>query len=669
MLNVCCIQSGNYLGRGAEYVNILFDSVRRNLPEGYQGRFICFTDDPAGLHVGIETKPLPAPLPGWWSKVALFRDGLFPEGERVVFLDLDTLITGRLDDIFSYDGDFAILTDFLRPYGWQSSVMAWRVGAPKLADVWPAYERAGYPTNERDNDQGWLETHVSDADSWQQLFPDQLVSIKQIRGIPEKATVVIFHGPPRPHEVTTGWVPEVWKIGGMSRAELKAICNVSHDKVMENVRSACARKLPWFDFDRTPNDRHAVIVGGGPSLVDTIDDIKKRYAHGQEVWALNNSAAFLIEHGIIPDAHFIVDARPENAEFVRNSHATTTYYIASQCHPAVFGALAHRNVVLWHAQTEGVDEALKDVTDKPVHLIGGGSTVALHAMSMAFLMGYKKIHCYGMDSSYRDTHHAYPQALNDSDIVLDVLYGDHKFKCSSWMTGQANEFMDWYRLLSELDCTITVHGDGLLPTMHRDEVYNGHLTCAKIRASDVLARIDHAIDPVGVEVGVFAGEMSRALLQRDDLYLYMVDAWEGDGASYHEDEKDWHAKLSAAAQEQYMLDATLRTNFASDRRKIIKARSVNAAKTFDNGTLDFVFIDADHTYTGCKADIDAWLPKLKHGGLLCGHDYGNTEMPFPGVDQAVNELATETGLTVEFGQNFTWFVRVDSSVIAARYAA
>lgn len=669
MLNVCCIQSGNYLGRGAEYVNILFDSVRRNLPEGYEGRFICFTDDPTGLHVGIEPKPLPAPLTGWWSKVALFRDGLFPDGERVVFLDLDTLITGRLDDIFSYDGDFAILTDFLRPHGWQSSVMSWRAGAPTLKDVWPSYCKAGFPINLPDGDQGWIESHVATADSWQDLFPGQFVSIKQIKGVPEKATVVVFHGSPRPHEVTTGWVPEVWKIGGMTRAELKAVCNVEHEQVMSNVRNACIRKLPWFDFDNTPHDRHAVIVGGGPSLVDTIGDIKKRKAYGQEIWALNNSAAFLIENGIIPDAHFIVDARPENAAFVRDSHAQTTYYLASQCHPLVFGAVAHRKVILWHAQTAGMIELLKGVTDQPVHLIGGGTTVALHALSMAFLMGYKKIHCYGMDSSYRETHHAYPQALNDTDIVLDVLYGDHKFKCSSWMTGQANEFMEAYRNMSELDCTITVHGDGLLPTMHRDEMMNGHWTCAKVRAMEVLSRIVDVPDPIGVEIGVFAGNMSRALLQNDNLFLYMVDAWEGDGASYTEGAVDWNATLSQDAQDSYMHDAERRTNFASSRRRIIKARSAAAAAAFDDGSLDFVFIDADHTYTGCKTDIDAWLPKLKNGGLLCGHDYKNTEVPFDGVDQAVDEFAKETGLNLELGENFTWFIRVDNSVIAARYAA
>lgn len=668
MLNVVCVQSGNYLGRGAEYINILFDSVRRNLPEGYEGRFVCFTDDPTGLHAGIESRPLPADLPGWWNKLALFRDGVFHDGDRVLYFDLDTLITGRLDDIAGYDGDFAILSDFLRPGGWQSSVMAWRVGAPRLRYIWPSYVRAGYPIDDPGGDQSWIQSHVTHADLWQDKFPGQFESIKRIRGIPEKANVIVFHGEPRPHQVTDGWVPEIWKISGMTRAELKAVCNTSQDALMANVRSACARNLPWFDFDEREHEGHAVIVGGGPSLLDTIEDIRKRYQHGQEIWALNNAASVLKAHGIIPDKHFIVDARPENAGFVRDSLPNATYYIASQCHPSVFDALSDRNVILWHVQSEGMDQELAHVTDKPVHLIGGGTTVALHAISMAYLMGYRKIHCYGMDSSYRDSHHAYPQAANDSDIVVDVLYGDYRCKASSWMTGQANEFIDLYMNLTELGCIITVHGEGLLPTMHRDVMMNGVMTPAEVRAAEVLSRLT-VEDPVGVEVGVFIGRMSRALLQNESVFLYMVDSWEGGGAAYASETDDFHAALSDEAQESFMRQAEIRTKFASDRRKILRTRSGYAAEGFLDDSLDFVFIDADHTYTGCRADIEAWLPKIKSGGLLCGHDYHNPGHAFPGVDRAVDEFADEVGRDIETGHDSTWFIRVDDAIKAKRYAA
>ena len=71
-----------------------------------------------------------------------------------------------------------------------------------------------------------------------------------------------------------------------------------------------------------------------------------------------------------------------------------------------------------------------------------------------------------------------------------------------------------------------------------------------------------------------------------------------------------------------------------DHINIKRMRSVEAAKDFENNSLDLVFIDGDHSYEQCKADIEAWWPKLKAGAVMLGHDYGPRH---PGVVQAVNE--------------------------------
>jgi len=63
--------------------------------------------------------------------------------------------------------------------------------------------------------------------------------------------------------------------------------------------------------------------------------------------------------------------------------------------------------------------------------------------------------------------------------------------------------------------------------------------------------------------------------------------------------------------------------------------SVSAARRFEDASLDFVFIDGDHAYDAVAADIQAWLPKLKIGGVLAGHDYGHSS--WPGVGMAVND--------------------------------
>src|SRR5690606_30258386 len=116
---------------------------------------------------------------------------------------------------------------------------------------------------------------------------------------------------------------------------------------------------------------------------------------------------------------------------------------------------------------------------------------------------------------------------------------------------------------------------------------------------------------VGVEVGVFRGNLSQnLLLNNQDLFLHMVDSWTTGNQEYI-DSGDYHASLTQAEQDQYHQDAITNTEFAADRRKIWRMDSVEAAKQFDDKSLDFVFIDADHSYEGCKRDIEAWRPKLK----------------------------------------------------------
>jgi SAM-dependent methyltransferase len=72
--------------------------------------------------------------------------------------------------------------------------------------------------------------------------------------------------------------------------------------------------------------------------------------------------------------------------------------------------------------------------------------------------------------------------------------------------------------------------------------------------------------------------------------------------------------------------------------KPMKIPSVDAAKKFKDGSLDFVFIDAGHEYDAVKEDILAWFPKIKPGGILAGHDLYPTEPTWGDVYKVVEEL-------------------------------
>ena len=143
----------------------------------------------------------------------------------------------------------------------------------------------------------------------------------------------------------------------------------------------------------------------------------------------------------------------------------------------------------------------------------------------------------------------------------------------------------------------------------------------------------------GVEVGVFPGVTAANLLAlMPDLQLYGVDPW----SPYPEDAEQPHPdhvqQLGDTKTLYWGLPIALRhLAVNASRWHPIRLPSVKAARCFGVGELDFVFIDGEYSYHAVKADVEAWWPKIRAGGLLIGHDY--TPKRFPRVCRAVDEFA------------------------------
>jgi hypothetical protein len=249
----------------------------------------------------------------------------------------------------------------------------------------------------------------------------------------------------------------------MIEAVLDVVGNTEPDVLLGNVQRSVKRSLPWFDFDKS-SQGSVCLVGGGPSLVDTIDQLKARHQNGAKVWAMNGSYDHLQSQGIVSDVMVMLDARPENVRFVQNPQQSTTFYITSQCDDAVFDALKGYKVVLVHANTPGVYELLEHEKARPVHLMGGFTTVGILSLILAKLQGFQRIFMFGMDSSYRNgEHHAYKQESNDAERVIDAMINDVTYKCAPWMAQQVTDFQNVVAGFG--DVTIEVCGDGLLHEM------------------------------------------------------------------------------------------------------------------------------------------------------------------------------------------------------------
>jgi len=140
----------------------------------------------------------------------------------------------------------------------------------------------------------------------------------------------------------------------------------------------------------------------------------------------------------------------------------------------------------------------------------------------------------------------------------------------------------------------------------------------------------------GIEIGVQKGEFSKEILSSwKGEKLYLVDCWQkqenyDDIANKDDNEQEENYKQTLKNVEKY-----------KKRVKVIKAFSKDAANSFEDGFFDFIYIDANHSYEAVKEDLNLWYPKLKDGGMFCGHDFleGRFYDSDFGVKSAVTEFA------------------------------
>jgi hypothetical protein len=241
------------------------------------------------------------------------------------------------------------------------------------------------------------------------------------------------------------------------------ICNTSDDDLHRNIKANAARswqqELRWVKSEE-PHDRVAVLVGSGPSLADTIEDIRKHERDGHTIFAMNGAANYLVERGILADFQVMIDPREETKQLVGPAK---DHLIASQCHPAVFDMLP--DCKLYHLQIEGIDDDLPPYPH-PFALVGGAASVGNTSTVLAYVLGYRTMHLFGYDSSHRDAQsHAFHQKMNDGEPNCLVVWNGKQYRTSLTMKLQAEKAQDTLRALEGVGVKIHVHGSGLLPDM------------------------------------------------------------------------------------------------------------------------------------------------------------------------------------------------------------
>lgn len=243
-VNILCIKWGNKYG--PEYVNKLYSMVKRNLTLPF--RFVCLTDDGAGIDKDIEVKDIPmvgfkdfderAP---WsfghgWLKVTSFAKPLYDLVGPTLFIDLDVVIVDNIDCFFEPEGEFRVIKEWdKRDETGNTSVYRFTIGAhPDLIEK--LKENKDKELAKVRNEQEYVTSHLAKQGKLQYWPPGWCVSFKRhcmpkgisswfkSAQIPEGAKIVAFHGKPNPPDAIAGrsgkwyrrvlpvqWVEDNWK--------------------------------------------------------------------------------------------------------------------------------------------------------------------------------------------------------------------------------------------------------------------------------------------------------------------------------------------------------------------------------------------------------------------------------------------------------------------------
>jgi hypothetical protein len=217
VITVACVWVHANVPYATEYVIYLRRMVKRNLARPH--RFVCLTDKPRGLPRHIEAIEVPRPRArtyGWWSKLELFNRA-HALGDRVLYLDLDSLVVAPLDPIVDFPAPFALIPDerslFVPRNGLQavhrfnSSVMVWSAGAnERLYDDW-----THAVTHRLFGDQDWIGEQMPEAATLPLAWTPRISELNG--GTPGPEAIVVLAKKPK-NQVCAArwpWFNAVWR--------------------------------------------------------------------------------------------------------------------------------------------------------------------------------------------------------------------------------------------------------------------------------------------------------------------------------------------------------------------------------------------------------------------------------------------------------------------------
>ena len=246
--------------------------------------------------------------------------------------------------------------------------------------------------------------------------------------------------------------------------KFQVTANTSDEDIARNIQANAALELPWLKT-QPAHEASAVIIGGGPSAADHIDEIRMMQQGGAHVFAVNGASLWARKHKVTPNFQFIADAQEVTATLV--DPEALEHIFASQVHPKTMASVAKPTVC--HLGSANLMDHLpaEKLQEGGFAILGGGVSAGSLVPSLIYAMGYRDLHLFGLDSSYRNgKSHAYDQPMNGTIPCIEFELEGETFVASLPMKLQAEKLLGIVDQLKAGGCTLTVYGNGLFQALY-----------------------------------------------------------------------------------------------------------------------------------------------------------------------------------------------------------
>lgn len=224
MPTIICMKWGTRYG--PEYVNRLYAGIRRHTRTPV--RFVCLTDDGTGLHPEIETRPLPAinipsRIANWkpWPKLSVWQAPLHDIMGDVLFLDIDLIITGPLDELFTYHpGEYCVIENWTQMGQGIGNTSVFRFPVGRYKEIFDRFARDPEAILKQFKiEQHYISAMIPEQKFWphewcisfkHSCMPHFPMNWVKTPELPSTARIVAFTGKPDPDEAAVGEWPAPW---------------------------------------------------------------------------------------------------------------------------------------------------------------------------------------------------------------------------------------------------------------------------------------------------------------------------------------------------------------------------------------------------------------------------------------------------------------------------